>query len=1533
MKKNIRRLGIIIASPLILFVVLCVLVYLPPIQNFLVNTATRYASEATGMQISIGRISLSFPLDLVVHRTLVINTGDTILYADRLTAQVQLLPLFKKKVELDGLELRKASVNTAGLIEGMTLKGDLGNLFIASHGVELSPETAIIDELTLKDTHLSMCLADTSAADTTASAPVYWKFRLRKIDFEDVSFAMQMPLDTLRMGIALDRLSLREGDVDLHQMAYAARTLSLEGGKATFESGTLAPIEKGIDPSHIVLTEINLRMDSLRYAGNDIHALIRNLNLKEHSGLEITSGEGRLVSDAHTLNVPSLRIKTPDSVIELNASMDWDAMDTDKEGTIRARLMADIGKNDLLKVVTDMPDEFVRHYPSVPLQVRAGIDGSLNNLRLTALSLTLPGAIRAEASGEMFFPLDSVRRDGLLHLEAQTGNLGFLKALTGESVAVPTGISLEGTASLTGNQLAAQMKLNDGGQGKIVLDAGYNLISDSYKARIDIDSLNLHRFMPQDSLYGLSATLHAEGAGLDFFSPHTQAKADAEVSHLRYGHRLFSGLKLEADLHQSQGNVALFVSDHAVDVSASLNASLRPNAIQADLDAQVKRLDLKALSVTGTKLTPSLHIKAYTQTDMKKSHRVRLSLTNIVLATEENTFHTKDLHAGVEMASDSIRSYVNAGDLTFLFRSPDGVERLGTGATALMKEFDRQWKARKLDQRALKLLLPQAELRVFSGSDNPVANLLSANHLRYDRFRAKMTASPSDGLNAEMNLYGLRTDSLRLDTIFFDARQDSTRFLFHSGVKALASKRQEAFDIGMGGSIDSVRAGLRIMYLNNKREKGVDLGLEARLHPDGVSLHVSPDTPILVYRHFRANPDNYIYLADKGRIHADLRLTDTLHTGLSLTSTPDTLALQDLTLALNRIDIAEFRRVVPYMPDIAGRVSAEVHYVQTEADMQVAAEMQVERLAYNRQSLGDWGMSAVYLPQENGAHGIDGFITIDGKEAVNLDGTYTTALDKQTEDRIDAKVSLHHFPLHIANAFIPGKMATLAGDVDGSVNVNGSTLKPVLDGEFALDSVQVGIPQASLNLRLDNRPLRINQNRLEFKRFNIYTEGATPFTIDGYVDVNDFAAIDVNLQMNARNFELINAKRTKESLVYGKLYVDFASMVKGSPENLTMRGNMNILGNSDFTYILKDSPLTVEDRLSETVTFVDFRDTAQVDLRTFKPVSLGGIDVLMTLHIDEAVQARVDLNEDGSNYMLLEGGGDLSFQYQPDGNMVLNGRYSLMSGEMKYEMPIIPLKTFHIQSGSYIEWTGDLMNPNLNIKASERVRASVASDDNSSRMVNFDVGVRLTNRLENLGFAFTLEAPEDGTMQNELAGKSEEEKNKLAVTMLVTGMYMGGGSTGKGFDTNSMLNSFLQSEINKVAGSALKTIDINFGMETTEQGSGASRTDYNFQFAKRFWNNRFQVVIGGKISTGNDAQQQEESFIDNISLEYRLDNSGTRYIKIFHDKNYESILDGEVIETGVGVVLRKKVSKLGELFIFRSRKKNKPTNEGISEGQ
>jgi hypothetical protein len=287
----------------------------------------------------------------------------------------------------------------------------------------------------------------------------------------------------------------------------------------------------------------------------------------------------------------------------------------------------------------------------------------------------------------------------------------------------------------------------------------------------------------------------------------------------------------------------------------------------------------------------------------------------------------------------------------------------------------------------------------------------------------------------------------------------------------------------------------------------------------------------------------------------------------------------------------------------------------------------------------------------------------------------------------------------------------------------------------------------------------------------------------------------------------------------------------------------------------------------------------------------------------------------------LEGGGDLSLQYSPRGDLRLSGRYTLSEAFLKYALPVIPLKEFEINDGSYVEWSGNPMDPSLNFKATERVRASVSQEGGSPRMVNFDVSVGVKNRMENLELLFNLEAPEDMSVQNELAAMSVEERSKQAIALLATGVYMAGaGNKSGGLDMGAALNSVLQKQIANVAGSALKTVNISFGMENYDGAdAGGKRTDYNFRYAQRFFNNRVQVVIGGTISTGNETQQ-DESFIDNVSLEYRLDNSGTRYVRLFHNKDNESILEGEITETGVGIVLRKKMSRLSELFIFKRKK-------------
>ena len=400
--------------------------------------------------------------------------------------------------------------------------------------------------------------------------------------------------------------------------------------------------------------------------------------------------------------------------------------------------------------------------------------------------------------------------------------------------------------------------------------------------------------------------------------------------------------------------------------------------------------------------------------------------------------------------------------------------------------------------------------------------------------------------------------------------------------------------------------------------------------------------------------------------------------------------------------------------------------------------------------------------------------------------------------------------------------------------------------------------------------------------------------------------------------------------MYGKVFVDMDASIRGPLDALTMRGNMSLLGNTNVTYVLTDSPLTVEDRLSGLVTFTSFADSVATDTLQVAAVPLGGMEIYMGVHIDNAVRLRADLSPAGDKYIELEGGGDLNLQYTAQGDMNLTGRYTLTGGVMKYSLPIIPLKAFNFNTGSYVDWRGDLMNPALDLTATERVRASVGGEDDATRMVNFDVSIGIKGQLESPDLIFDIAAPEDATVQNELQAMGAEERSKQAIAMLATGIYLNSGAKGGGLSMGAALNSVLQSQINALAGS-VKGASISVGVEDrTSAETGATQTDYSFRYSQRFFNDRFQVVIGGKVSTGANATNSAESFIDNISLEYRLDNSGTRYIRVFHNKNYESVLDGEITETGLGLVLRRKMDRLGELFIFRRKRPVPPVEEKAS---
>ena len=1479
-----------------------VLLYIPPVQNLLRREVTAYASEATGMQIQVERIDLRFPLNLLVRGVEVIQQPDTLLSLESLNVRVQAWPLIKGKVEVDEVTLNQVAVNSAGLIEGMKIKGVLGRFFLQSHGVDLSNEIAIINQVDLSDTHVQLVMNDTTTApkDTTASAPVNWKVDLHQLNLGNVSFSMQLPADSMRMAAYIGEASVNDAQADLKNQFYSLKQFLLSGGSANYDTGAAKPVE-GFDASHIAVRDIRIGLDSLLYKGRNMNAVLREFSMNERSGLSITSLAGRVYSNDSIICVPGLKLQTPHSEIDLSAHTYWELVNIPTTGRLSANLNAYIGKEDVMLFTGGLPDSFKEAYPFRPLVIRAGTDGNLKEMQISRFTVDLPGAFSLEGGGLLENLADSITRSGTVGVKMTTQNLNFLTALSGEApngtIVIPDSMDLVAKVDINGPAYKANLKLREG-QGTIDMDAALNTLTEVYKADLKINNLQLHNFLPKDSIYELSLSADAEGRGLDVTSYRSFAKLNLSLDQLHYAQYHLSNVDLTGALKGALVTARLASDNALLKMTTEAEYNLAHSYPDGKVTMDVTQLDLHEL---GLMPQPMKHPLAFNFSAEARQNRV---FTHLV-----------------------------SGDMKLNLSARSGVEPLIRQSNHFVDVLMRQIDEKALDHAELREALPTAILSFSAGKENPLAYFLATQNISYQDASMKFGTAPDWGINGKAAIHTLKVDTLQLDTIFFTVKQDTTSMKLRAGVINGPKNPQFSFSTAITGEIRDRDAELLVDYKNEKGETGVLLGVNARPlfeghgKGNGIAFTLIPENPIIAFQKFHFNEKhNWIYLHKNMRVYANVDMWDDEGMGFRIHSVPgDTVSLQNIDVEIRRIRLAELSSVLPYFPEITGLFSAEAHYVQTEKDLQLSAELSIDELTYERQRIGDVTLGATWLPGEQGKQYLNAYLNHDQAEVLLADGKLIpTGTGK---DSLEVNMELDHFPLRVANVFVPDQMVTLSGDLDGNLKITGSTEQPLINGELSLDSVAVLSRQYGARFMFDNRPVQINNNRLLFDKFAIYTTSKNPFTIDGYVDFRDMSRPMANLNMLAQNYTLLDAKRTRESLVYGKVFADFRATVKGPLDGLNMRGNISLLGNTDVSYILTDSPLTVQDRLGSLVTFTSFSDTTTVVRQEVPTVSLGGLDMVMMVHIDPSVRLKVDLDASNDNRIELEGGGDLSMKYTPQGDLTLTGRYTLSGGLMKYALPVIAAKEFAIDNGSYVEWTGNPMDPMLNFKATDRIRASVSEGENGgTRTVNFDVSIVIKNRLDDLSFAFDVSAPEDATIQNELTAMGAEERGKQALYIMVMKTYLGTGPIGGGgggvgkLNMGSALNSVLSSQINSLMGN-LKNASVSVGIEDHDlSDTGGKRTDYSFRYSQRLFNNRFQIVIGGKVSTGENATNNAESFIDNISLEYRLDRTGTRYVRLFYDKNYESVLEGEITETGVGLVLRKKLDKLSELFIFKKKK-------------
>ena len=550
MKKILKWIGIAVLTPILLFIILAALLYLPPVQNWAVQKVTAIASDKTGMEISVGHVNLEWPFDLGIDDFRILHDNDslpgvrdTIADIRKLVADIRLWPLLEKRVVINELSLHQAKINTNGFISDLRVKGEFEQLWLASDGINLNQETVEVNGARLSGAQLDIALSDTAAVDTTES-DIRWKIKVDSLSIYDTAVNLHLPGDTLDVGIKMGSAVAREADIDLGRETYQIGKVEWSAGGLTYDDKWM-PRADGLDLNHLALSDISLAIDSISYTPKGTSLMVRHTAMKEKCGLEIIELKGlvRLDSAFNNIQLPGMTLRTPDSDIHAEADLDFNIADALKPGRMRLRLFAQIDKQDLMHFMGGLPQSFIRHYPNHPISIKGSVNGNMRKMDFTGLDISLPTALHLHANGTAEHLTDMSRMKADISFRGQTQDLNFLTALIDDrqkgEFRIPSGITLDGRLKADGTRYDADLNAREGEGlvkakiGAVVpQDAKGNLNTEAmtYDADISIDNLNLHHFLPKDSLYTLSADIHANGYGTD-----TQSGAGERAKTFRSG--------------------------------------------------------------------------------------------------------------------------------------------------------------------------------------------------------------------------------------------------------------------------------------------------------------------------------------------------------------------------------------------------------------------------------------------------------------------------------------------------------------------------------------------------------------------------------------------------------------------------------------------------------------------------------------------------------------------------------------------------------------------------------------------------------------------------------------------------------------------------------------------------------------------------------------------------------------------------------------------------------------------------------------
>lgn len=1341
----------------------------------------------------------------------------------------------------------------------------------------------------------------------------------------------------------------------------SAITIDLEKNNFQFDNDNNATTHYGMDYAHLKSEDLNLHIDDFILSTDSIGGKIRNASFKEKSGFVLNELQTDFLYAHNQAYAKDLYLKTPGTELKRYALLNYVSYIALANNFPATRMDADISNSyvqvkDILVFAPQLRSQPAFADPNDTWYINLQGSGTLQSMYISDLQFDGLQNTRIDASGSLATSKD-VNRSGAnlnikqLHTTQSDIALFTGKRLSNDQINLPEEFDVHGTVSGSLNNLTTDLTINTS-IGNASVEGRFtdlaNADAATYTTQIKTSSLNLGSILRNEQIGNISANVTIAGQGFTPEKMNTKFRGD--VYALGYNDYVYRNINANGTLKNSVLNVTTDINDPNLVLNGTLVANLSSNT-SFRFDGMLDSIKTMPLHLTTQPLIARGKIEADIPLINKNYLEANVLITKALLVSSAQRLPLDTIHF-VSGRNDTAQFMTLTSDVAYARLSGEyRYSDLG---------------------------------KIFQNSIEPYFSVSNTNEIAYVQpYNFSFAADISNAPVLTAFVPGLNS----FEPIHIDGRAASNESLTATATTAFISYQGNEIS-GLSIEMNTTDNGLRFTG-GAQRIKGIGINVyQTQLNATALNntidfnlnIHDISGRDKYYLGGIMSQPSNGNYTFN---LRSDSLLLNyepwTISANNSITITKDNILASNFTLQRNEQRLTlqssgellnagfsnfQLSTITSFMKSdsllLNGSMNGTVVFRNILRQPVFTSDLVINDLSMKGDTVGN---ASIKVDNTTGnRYTTNATITGRGND-IALTGFF--APHGENDIALNLDLAIRRMQLSTMEGAFGDMIKNASGSVNGNISIRGTANQPKIDGPINFNNASFALTALGSQFRVDGEKIQVTENGFRFDDFVIRDTANNELWLHGIIRTSDFTSYNFDFNVRSENFQVLNTTKKDNKIYYGKLVISSTLDIEGTNDFPVVDGNITVNeGTNLFVVIPQQDPAVIQ--REGIVEFVNMAapelDTLFIDYDSMNVSSLRGMNITTNIEIKKEAIFNVVIDEANGDFINLQGEALLSTGIDPSGKITLVGNYEIEKGAYQITFNFLH-RRFDIQKGSRITWLNEPTKATLDINAIyiantspiDLVQNQIAASSQAIRntylqKLPFEVRLHMTGELLKPELSFDIALPLDKNygVSNDIITQVDSrltqlrqepgEINKQVFSLLLLNRFVGHDpleSSTPAFSASlyarQSVSKLMTEQLNRLAAGLIDGVDLTFDVTSSDDyttGERRNRTDLNIGLSKRLLSDRLTVTIGSnfELEGPKNSSQKTSNVIGNLNVNYNLSKDGRYMIRFYRKNEYEGIVDGYIIETGLSFIISVDYNRFKELL----RKRKNQRVDGVN---